>query len=102
MIVLDKHTGKLRGPGRFRHRARHHPRPVEFAGAWARSAGGTLFFFGAGNGVLYAFEPLATSGGRPKSRRLLKNVWRFHGHPLAQTAGHVPPDHQHDSHVRTR
>jgi outer membrane protein assembly factor BamB len=33
-------------------------------------------------------------GDKPQ---LLKNVWRFNGHPLAQTQDHVPIDHQHDS-----
>ena len=28
---------------------------------------------------------------------LLKNVWKFNGHPLAQTQDRVEPDHQHDS-----
>lgn len=53
-------------------------------------------FFGAGNGTLYAFEMLNPEpiGDRPA---VLANVWRFNGHPLAQTQDHVPADHRQDS-----
>jgi outer membrane protein assembly factor BamB len=59
----------------------------------------TLLFFGAGNGWMYAFEaldPNATPLGGPPL--LLKNVWRFNGHPLAQTQDNVPLEHCHDTH----
>ncbi len=95
VIALNKKTGKLVARddfgigGDITH------------GQWSSVSTGTagdrrLGFFGAGNGHLYAFEMLDsnTAGGNP---RRLKNVWKFHGHPLAQTQDHVPVDHQHDS-----
>jgi len=71
------------------------------------SANRTLLFFGAGNGWMYAFEALdPTSGGLSQFSSdengtvplLLKNVWRFNGHPLAQTQDNVPLEHCHDTH----
>ncbi|MEE8451329.1 MAG: PQQ-binding-like beta-propeller repeat protein [Thermoguttaceae bacterium] len=95
LIVLDKRTGKLVARDDF------GIGPDITHGQWSSPAMGrvgdkTLGFFGAGNGYAYAFEMLDPTdpGGTPT---LLKNVWRFHGHPLAQTQDHVPPDHQHDS-----
>ena len=52
---------------------------------------------GGGDGVLHAFEmlpPDTRAGDEPVK---LNNVFRFHGHPLAQTQDKVPVDHQHDS-----
>jgi len=95
LIVLDKHTGKLVARDDFgigldiTH------------GQWSSPAMGQvgeklLGFFGAGNGYLYAYEMLDPQqvGSEPL---LLKNVWKFHGHPLAQEQDRVEPDHQHDS-----
>jgi len=95
LIVLDKNTGRLVARDQFgiggdiTH------------GQWSSPAMGVvngrrLGFFGAGNGVLYAFAAL-DSAQVSEDPLLLKPVWRFHGHPLAQTQDHVPPDHQHDS-----
>lgn len=96
LIVVDKHTGRLIARDNFgiggdiTH------------GQWSSPAmgqvdGKLLGFFGAGNGVLYAFGILPAEIRPAEKPRLLDPVWKFHGHPLAQTQDHVPPDHQHDS-----
>ena len=95
LIVLDKTTGKLIARDDF------HIGPDITHGSWSSPAMGTvhgrpLGFFAAGNGWLYAFEPLDAAGGGDRPG-LLKNVWRFNGHPLARTQGAPPPDHRHDS-----
>ncbi len=95
LIVLNKHTGKLVARDDF------GIGPDITHGQWssptmAQVAGKPLGFFGAGNGTLYAFEMLAP-GQTSGTPGLLTNVWRFNGHPLAQTQDHVPADHQHDS-----
>jgi len=95
VIVLDKHTGKLLARDDF------GIGPDIIHGQWSSPSmgqvdGRPLFFFGSGSGWLYAFEGLA--GPRPSAEpALLKNVWRFNGHPLAQTQDQVEIDHQHDS-----
>jgi outer membrane protein assembly factor BamB len=95
VIVLDKNTGKMVARDAF------GIGPDITHGQWSSVAaaevgGRPLGFFGAGNGVLYAFDLL-----RPEElgeeTALLKPRWRFFGHPLAQTQDDVPPDHQHDS-----
>jgi outer membrane protein assembly factor BamB len=95
LIVLDKNTGKLVARDDF------GIGPDITHGQWSSPAMGLvgerrLGFFGAGNGCLYAFEMLDPSrpGDQPAA---LTNVWKFFGHPLAQTQDHMPPDHQHDS-----
>ncbi len=95
LIVLDKHTGRLVARDDFQIG------PDVTHGQWSSPAmatvdGRRLGFFGAGNGVLYAFEMLDPSRREGHPERLA-NVWRFHGHPLAQTRDRVPVDHQHDS-----
>ena len=95
LIAVDKRTGRLLAKDDFgigldiTH------------GQWSSVSlgevnGRTLGFFGAGNGVLYAFETLdpARVADPPKA---IKPVWKFFGHPLAQTQDSVPADHQHDS-----
>jgi len=98
IIVLDKKTGKLVARDDF------GIGPDISHGQWSSPAMGKvgdkmLGFFGAGSGYVYAYEMLdpnrAKRGG--DKPQLLKNVWRFNGHPLAQTRDHVPIDHQHDS-----
>lgn len=95
VIALDKRTGRLVARDDFgigldiTH------------GQWSSIAAGrvgdkTLGFFGAGNGVLYAFELLPPEA-IGETVLPLRPVWTFHGHPLAQTQDRVPPDHQHDS-----
>jgi len=95
LIVLDKNTGRLVARDDFGIGAdiTH--------GQWSSPAmgevdGRRLGFFGAGNGVLYAFEALDPER-LPDELLRIKPVWRFHGHPLAQTQDEVLPDHQHDS-----
>ena len=55
-------------------------------------------FLGAGNGYVYAFEPVAGGhiGKRNADEPALKNVWKFNGHPLAQTQDDVPIEHGYD------
>ncbi len=101
LVVLDKNTGKLVARDDF------GIGPDITHGQWSSPAlgevhGKPLGFFAAGNGWLYAFEPLDAAGapgtpGRGDKPCLLKNVWRLNGHPLAQTQTAPPPDHQHDS-----
>ncbi len=98
LIVLDKRTGKLVARDDF------GIGPDITHGQWSSAAAGRagdrrLGFFGAGNGTLYAYEMLdpAALDGAVRGPLLLKNAWRFRGHPLAQVEDRVPPDHQHDS-----
>ena len=96
VIVLDKRTGKLLARDDF------GIGPDITHGQWSSPAmgqveGRPLFFYGGGNGVLYAFEGLAAEHKAREHPALLKNVWRYQGHPLAQTQDRVEPDHQHDS-----
>ena len=95
VIVLDKRTGKLLARDDFGigSDVTH--------GQWSslclgEVGGKRLAFFGAGDGLLYAFETLSPNRPAGEVRRL-KDLWRFDGEPLAQTQDHVPPDHQHDS-----
>lgn len=95
VIVLDKRTGQLLARDDF------GIGPDITHGQWSSVAcgpvnGRPLAFYGAGNGFLYAFELLEPAAAGD-ALRLLAPVWKFHGHPLAQTQDHVPPDHQHDS-----
>lgn len=95
LIMLEKHTGRLVGRDDFGiggdvvHGQWSSPSTGQVGGRW-------LGYFGAGNGFLYAFEMLdpQSVSNPPVS---LRPVWKLHGHPLAQTQDHVPPDHQHDS-----
>ena len=76
LIVLDKKTGHLiardfEGVG---HRLFH--------GEWSSPAlgvvkGKTLVFYGAGDGVCYAFDPVPASPATPGDPGILKCVWRF-------------------------
>lgn len=95
VIVLNKNTGKLVARDDF------GIGPDITHGQWSSVSSGQvngkrLGFFAAGNGMTYAFEMLDPNN--PKDApETLANVWRFHGHPLAQTQDRVPADHQHDS-----
>jgi outer membrane protein assembly factor BamB len=97
LIVLDKHTG--------RYLARDDERigPRIFHCTWSSPSMGVVngrkqIFFGGGDGVLYAFEPLETArGGRPALANeeqgqdalatgtvaTLKRIWRFDPDPAA-------------------
>lgn len=97
LIVLNKNTGKLVARDDF------GIGPDITHGQWSSPAMGRigekpLGFFCAGNGYAYAYEMLDPKrvAGNPDLLKL-KNVWKFNGHPLAQTQDHVPMDHQHDS-----
>jgi outer membrane protein assembly factor BamB len=95
VIALDKRTGRLVARDDF------GIGPDITHGQWSSLAAGRvgdrrLLFYGAGNGWLYAFEPL-TSVPAGEAVLPLKPVWKFFGHPLAQTQDQVPADHQHDS-----
>ena len=55
---------------------------------------------GCGNGVLYAVEPVTDEDAQRAKKGetvLLKNVWKFNGHPLAQTQDDVPIEHGHNT-----
>jgi len=96
LVVLDKNTGKLVARDDFGIGT------DIIHGQWgspssARIGGKQRMFLGAGNGYIYAFEPVAAgtkagsgTGGKPKR---LENIWRFNGHPLAQTQDDVPIEH---------
>lgn len=95
LIVVNKNTGKLVARDDFGIGA------DIFHGQWSSPTLGQVggkahLYFGAGDGYLYAAHALdpAAIGDQPGK---LKNVWRFNGHPLAQTQDEVPIDHQHDS-----
>ena len=95
-IVLDKQSGKLIARDDF------GTGPDIVHGQWSAPAmaevdGCKLVFQGAGNGYLYAFEALDPQTRADGTVRTLKNVWKFNGHPLAQTQDNVPMDHQHDT-----
>jgi hypothetical protein len=100
LIVLDKHTGRLVARDDFGVGG------DVIHGQWSSPALGrvddrTLVFQGAGNGFVYASEAIHPASIRVASDgrgpRVLKNVWRFNGHPLAQTQDPVPIDHRHST-----
>jgi outer membrane protein assembly factor BamB len=84
LVVLEKRSGKLIA------RDYAHIAPNIFHSTWcspsmAEVNGKPLIFFGGGNGVLYAFEPLKAGITRSESERPhpLKEVWRFNFDPDA-------------------
>jgi outer membrane protein assembly factor BamB len=100
LVVLDKRTG------RFIARDNEHIAPNIFHNTWSSPSlaevnGKPLVFFAAGNGVLYAFEPLPsritrhasritedqsllTSAATPKNEvQTLRKVWQFDFDPAA-------------------
>lgn len=79
LVVLDKRTG------RYLARDDEHIAPTIFHCTWSSPSlaevnGRPLVFFAGGNGVVYAFEPIADSdaavGGKTPVA-LLKKVWEF-------------------------
>ncbi|MBM3881481.1 MAG: pyrrolo-quinoline quinone [Verrucomicrobia bacterium] len=75
LVVLDKATGQFLG------REREGIAPNIFHSTWAPPAlaavhGRDLLFFAAGNGIVYAFEPLATNAPLA-SVQTLKQVFQF-------------------------
>jgi outer membrane protein assembly factor BamB len=84
LVVLDKRTGKLVA------RDFEHIAPNIFHSTWCAPSMGTvngrrLVFFGAGNGILYAFEALPQTGEPAANQPLLglKKVWQFDFDPEA-------------------
>jgi outer membrane protein assembly factor BamB len=80
LIVLDKRSGKLLA------REREHIAPNIFHCTWSSPSKGlvtgeSLIFFAAGNGVVYAFEPLQPGSG--DEIQTLKKVWSFDCDPAA-------------------
>jgi outer membrane protein assembly factor BamB len=83
LVVLDKHTGKLLA------RERENIAPFIFHSTWASASmaklgNRELLFFCAGNGKVYAFEPLPAEfrplGNHPET---LKKVWEFDFDPTS-------------------
>jgi outer membrane protein assembly factor BamB len=78
LIVLDKHTGRLVGMDGEKIGTRL------FHGQWSNPSlgvvhGKPLIFFGAGDGLVYAFEPLRKM---PHEPAILKKVWSFDCNPV--------------------
>ena len=91
LVVLDKHTGRLLA------RDREGIGPNIFHSTWSAPSMGTvegnhLLFFGAGNGIVYAFSPLAHEVA-PEQIVALERVWRHDFDPTAPKA-HVHRFHQ--------
>ena len=84
LVVLDKRTGQLVA------RDQEHIAPDIFHCTWCSPSmgevgGRPLIFFGAGNGVLYAFETFAGKGGGESTGGVsrLKKVWQLDFDPGA-------------------
>lgn len=81
LVVLDKRTGRLLA------RDDEHIAPYIFHNTWAAPSmakvnGRELIFFNGGNGVVYAFEPLAAAPPEGQVAKLRK-VWQFDCDPTA-------------------
>jgi outer membrane protein assembly factor BamB len=84
LVVLEKTTGKLLA------RENEGIAPNIFHSTWAAPSlgevnGKTLIFFSAGNGIVFAFEPLLASPSE-KIPLSLKKVWQFDFDPAAPKA----------------
>jgi len=86
LIVLDKLTGRLvaRDFEQVGHRLFH--------GEWSSPAlgevnGKTLVFFGAGDGVCYAFDPVPAAPATEGGPGVLKCVWHFDVNAAAKRIG---------------
>ena len=86
LIVLDKSTGRLiaRDFEQIGHRLFH--------GEWSSPAlgevnGKTLVFYGAGDGVCYAFDPVPAAPAAEGAPGILKSVWRFDVNAAAGRTG---------------
>jgi len=91
LIVLDKNTGALiaRDFEMVGHRLFH--------GEWSSPAlgevnGKTLVFYGAGDGVCYAFDPVPAAPTGEGEPGILKCVWRFDVNAAAGRRGVYPKD----------
>lgn len=81
LVVVDKHTG------RYLAREREGIAPNIFHCTWAAPAlaeidGKPQIFFAAGNGLLYAFEPLRQKSS-PGEIQTLRKIWQFDFDPAA-------------------
>lgn len=81
ILVLDKKSGRVVA------RDDEHIAPVIFHNTWASPSAGvvdgkTLIFFAAGNGVIYAFEPLTTAPPEGEVAKL-KKAFQFDFDPAA-------------------
>lgn len=81
LVVLDKRTGRLLA------RDDEHIAPDIFHCTWSSPSvgevnGRTLVFFAAGNGIVYAFEPLRSTPTKGEVVMLHK-VWQFDFDPAA-------------------
>ncbi len=100
LIVLDKKSGQVLAKDDFRLG------PNIVHGQWSSPTlgvvnGRKLIFQGTGSGYLFAVDALsdeaaekARTTGEPAT---LNTVWKFNGHPLAQTQEIVPLEHFHDT-----
>ena len=82
LVVLDKNTGRWLG------RDDEHIAPNVFHNTWASPSmgmvnGRNLIFFGGGNGIVYAFEPLESNQPSGETPRVLKKIWQFDFDPAA-------------------
>ena len=76
LVVIDKRTGRLVA------RDDEHIAPNIFHCTWSSPSlatvnGRPLVFFAGGNGIVYAFEPVAESAGNATAVATLKKVWEF-------------------------
>ena len=109
LVVLDKHTGHLLA------RDNEHIAPNIFHSTWSAPSlatvnGRPLVFFAAGNGIVYAFEPLpnGVTGNDPSAQQpatpplqspaFLRKVWQFDFDPAApKTNVHRYNSNRHES-----
>lgn len=104
LIVLDKKTGDVLAVDDF------GIGPNIIHGQWSSPALGTidgrrLVVQGTGGGWIFAVEALSAEQIEEARNRILKrqppaklrNIWRFNGHPLAQTQEVVALEHFHDT-----
>lgn len=104
LIAVDKNNGTLLAVDRF------GMGPDIMHGQWSSPSlgvvnGKRLVFQGTGSGWLFAVEALtpqqveAARTNRSENTKplALKTVWKFNGHPLAQTQEVVPMEHFHDT-----
>jgi outer membrane protein assembly factor BamB len=82
LVVLDKRTGRLLA------RDDEHIAPDIFHCTWSAPSLGVVdgrgqIFFAAGNGIVYAFEPLAQTAASTKPVATLHKIWSFDPDPAA-------------------
>ena len=100
LVVLDKKSGQVLAQDNF------GLGPNIIHGQWSSPSlgvvnGRKLIFQGTGNGYLFAVDALSDEAAE-KARKTgqiatLNTVWKFNGHPLAQTQEVIPLEHYHDT-----